>query len=354
MSYACSSFKYDVFFSYAHAVRALRGQGAMRDWSRTVIETIADIVLMSLADEPGGDSLGWYLDRDEAVTAEPLTESLEAAVKGSAILVVLMGPYYKDWALKELNWFLEAAKADGRGFRQCVLLEVQRTGDSVWPKELRDSAGARLLSQSLMDENGLPIGYEWFKTNQRLPDTGGLLTRIAIEIKDKLLEVRRLREAQRVLTDSKVNPWALLGQDPPDDLLIYLDAEPEDAPVWQSRRKALSEAHAVVLPDEPFETDMAGRSESVLSVYKDCDALVLHRVRKDDLSPSRLRRAFQDRKLLYQKEQKAIPWALLDELADPFPSASTFRIPRIQTTEDNWPDRLFQALGGVQAPERAK
>ncbi len=352
MSYAGDPYKYDVFFSYAHGVKAMRGGVGVREWSRTLISEIADMVLMSLADEPGGDNVGWYLDRDEMVTSTPLNENLEEAVKGSAILVVLMSPNYKDWGRKELNWFLDQAKADGRGFRQCVLLEVQRTPDNVWPEELRDGAGARLLSQSVMDENGFPLGYEWFRANQRLPDTGGLVTRIAVEIKDKLLELRRQIEAERAMAKSKEkNVWALLGQEPPDDLLIYLDAEPQDEPVWQSRREALAAAHAVVLPDEPFATDMATRSESILSVYKDCDALVLHRVRVDDLSPSRVRRAYQARKSLYQKEQKALAWALLDELPDtPLPSATTFRIPRVLTTEKDWPDRLFQALGGGHAP----
>lgn len=348
MSYAGDSFKYDVFFSYAHGVEALRGQLDMREWSRRVIDRVGEFVVMSLAEEAGGENVDWYLDRDKSVTGEPLTESLESAVKDSAILVVLMSPqYHKSWAYKELKWYFENAKKDGRGLRQCVLLEIQRTPDAAWPEELRDSAGERLLSQRLYDENGLPIGFEEFTETGKLSFTGGLLTRMAVEIKDKLLDLRKRLRAQQAMAE-------ILGQELPDDLLIYLDAELQDEKTWQSRRQTLAGSNAVVLPDGPSESEMVERSDNMLSVYKDCDGLVLHRVRKDDLVAVRVRRAYQDRKTLLQKK-KFIPWAILDELPDcPLPSATTFRIPRVVTSEEDWPDRLFKALGGVPEPEAAR
>lgn len=355
MSYIGDPYEYDVFFSYPHAVEALRGRTTLREWSLKVIDTIAEIVTLSLADEPDGENFHFYLDRDHAASADPLTDKLEEAVQKSAVFVIFMSPFYKRWSLKELDWFLAKAKADGRGFRQCVLLEVQRTSERAWPEQLVDKAGEQLFHKRLTDEVGLPLDFERFKATQTLPNTGNLLTNIAIEIRNKLIEVRRLRTAQRSMAASKVNAWNQVGQAPPDDRLIYLDAELEDHQTWRDRRDTLSAARTVVLPDSPLEAPMGERSEGVLNIYKDCDALILHRVREDDAIQPRIRRAFQDRRLLYQKERKAMPWAVLDELPDaPLPSAATFRVPRVSTRESDWADRLFQALGGAPASQAAQ
>ena len=354
MSYVGDPYKYDIFISYPHAVEALGGKTGLRDWSRKIADDILEYVTMALIEELGGDGLGYYLDRDRGVSAEPLTESLEEAVQKSAILVVLMSPYYQRWCLKELNWFFDQAQ-DGCLFRRCVLLEVQKTSDNVWPDVLRDKAGERLLRKSLMDQDGFPLGYEKFRSDGALPDTNGLLKGVAIEIVAKLKEIRAQREAERSMAASKANPWTVLGQaPPPEDLLVYLEAEPQDEPVWSARRDRLAAERTIVLPDGPISDQMAERAESVLSVYRDCDALILHRVRLDDSIQPRIRRAFQDRRLLYQKERKAMPWAVLDELPDaPLPGAAAFRLPRIPATDEAWPARLFAALGGTPSDAMA-
>jgi len=348
VSFVGDPYKYDVFISYPHAVEALRGAETLRDWSRGVADAILEYVTMSLAEEDIRPE--YYLDRDRAVSAMPLTDTLEESIQKSAVLVILMSPYYKNWCVKELEWFFERAPVDGRGFGQCVLLNVQKASENAWPDLLRDKDGKRLFGTDLMDDDGLPLGYETYRASKTLPDTNGLWKSIAIEIKDKLIELRKRRDAERSLADSKVNPWTGLGQTPPDDLIIYLEAEPEDRQIWMARRTRLAAEHAVVLPDEPFGDSMADRSESVLGVYRDCDALILHRVRPDDLIQPRIRRAFQDRRLLYQKERKAIPWAVLDEHPDlPLPGAGAFRVPRVSTKDDGWPNQLFEALGGTPA-----
>lgn len=354
MSYIGDPYQYDVFVSYPHAVDALHGDTYLRDWSQKVAKTIFGILRTSLAEELGG-GLEYYLDRERAVSGYALTDELGEAVQKSAVLVVLMSPFYKNWCLKELNWFLEKARSDGRGFRQCVLIEVQKTSEAVWPEELRDKAGVQLFRKSLMGEAGLPLGYEDFITTGNLPNMNGLLQDIAIEIKDKLVQERRRRDAERAIAASKVNPWADLGQGPPDDLLIYLEAEATDRQAWSNRRDALAAARAIVLPDEPLDESMADRSESVLSVYKLCDALILYRARRDDSISPRICRAFHDRRLLYQKDRtKALRWAVLDELPDePLPYAAAFRIPRVSARDEGWPAQLIQALGGVPAAAAA-
>ena len=346
MSYIGDPYRYDVFVSYPHAVEALGGDTTLRDWSRTVVDGIVGIVKLSLGPE-GSGKLDVYLDRDRARAGDPLTDTLESAVQRSALLVVLLSPFYKKWCLQELGWFLEKAQSEGRGFRQCCLLEVQNTPAEDWPSQLRDRAGEPLFSKRLVDEDGLPLGYDEFMANGRLPDTKGLLRAIAIEIRGRLVEERGRLEAVRSFEASKINRWT---QAPPEDLLIYLEAEAQDQQIWSARRKTLKEARAVVLPDEPIEQGLAQRSESALSIYKDCDALILHRARPDDAIVPRIRRAFQDRRLLYQSEQKAMPWAVLDELPDvPLPSADTFNVPRVFTNNAGWPDELFQALRGAPA-----
>lgn len=352
MSYIGDPYKYDVFVSYPHAVEALGGRVTLREWSRGVTDAILEYVTMSLAEEQGNDKLAYYLDRDRAVSAMPLTDTLEEAIQKSAVLIILMSPYYKNWCLKELEWFFQRAPVDGRGFDQCVLLNVQKVNDGHWPDLLRDKDGQRVLGTSLMDDDGLPLGYEDYRASKTLPNTNGLWKSIAIEIKDKLIELRKRRDAERSLAESKVNPWSGLGQSRPDDRLIYLEAEPEDRQIWSARRMRLAAERAVVLPDEPLGDSMADRSESVLGVYRDCDALILHRVRPDDLIQPRIRRAFQDRRLLFQKERKEMPWAVLDEHPDlPLPGANAFRVPRVSTKDDGWPNHLFQALGGTPPDE---
>lgn len=349
MSYIGDPYEYDVFVSYPHAVEALRGDSTLRDWSRKVARNILSLVRMSLAGEPDGEGFEYYLD-DREVSAAPLTDTLEEAVRKSAVLVILMSPFYRSWCLKELDWFLDTARSDGRGFRQCVLLEVKQTRDDLWPGQLRDTAGEPLFRKRLTDEAGDPLGYDHFLNTSTLPAMNGLLKDIAIEIRDKLVHERKRREAERALVRSKVYTRPLFGEDAPDNLVIYLQAEPADTPVWSSRRESLKSARAVVLPAEPFEEGMAHRSESMISVYEDCDGLTLHRVRRDDSISPRIRRAFHDRRLLFQKTQKRVRWAVLDELPDePLGYADAFGIRRVSAQDEDWIEQLIAVMGGTPA-----
>lgn len=342
VSYTGDPYKYDVFVSYPHAVEALRGSRNMRDWSRKVADDILEYVTMALADEDGGDDLRYYLDRDEAVSADPLTDTLEDAVQHSAVLVILMSPYYRRWCVQELNWFFAKAKTDGRGFRQCVLIEVQKTDEKVWPDLLRDKAGERLFRKELMEKDGLPFGFEQFKSNGTLPDTKGVTRGLGIEIADKLIEVRKQRMAARALEDAKQGRFK---QRPADERVFYLESTPQDMPIWASRRDRLAETHAIVLPEELVEQGLAEMSESLLGDYMTSDGLILHRTRPDDSMRLRIRRAFQNRRLLLQRDHKDLPWVVLDELPDePLPSADTFRVTRISACDEGWPIQLFEAL----------
>ena len=343
MSFVGDPFEYDVFFSYAYADAAI-GSTALGEWSRKVAGYLNDLVATALSVE-GHGKFSYFVDTQRLMSASPLTDDLRSAVERSALLVVMMSPVYlnRPYCVQELTDFLAR-----RDLNHCVILEALPTeSEDLWPDALRDSARQRVLTRRLYDGLG-PIDLAASTIGAPMVNLATPLEELATEISDKLKEEKRQRSATASYS---------AGQEIPDDPVLYLLAELKDKDSWDRRRKALGDRRQkiqggtlIVLPDQVA-------AELQLEELKDergvCDGLVLLRSRVPDGIFARLKRAYFDRRTIYQTTRKPIPWAVLDEAPEhPLPGGEAFRVPRVSAKESDWEIKLCNTLWPSQASEQ--
>jgi len=128
---------HDVFVSYAHLDNDGPKGRANQGWVDLFVELLAAQVRRRL----GSKSVDFWTDREHAGN-HPLTPSLLTAVRGSALLLVVMSPSYLNstWCARERNSFLELARdrvADGRVF----IVDFLDVRLELRPREFGDLTG---------------------------------------------------------------------------------------------------------------------------------------------------------------------------------------------------------------------
>lgn len=383
MSFVGGGYEYDVFVSYSHGTASTDREhsGAahtLRDWTRSLAETLVDNLCMALNVE-GNDErkFTYFLDKREFDSGEPISQSIREAAAKSAILLVLASPYYfrSRYCLDEVRAFFDQACADGRGREHCVIREIQPTLEADWPEQLRDPDG-RVVNrgESLFDvETNLPIDIDSFRDLGKTPALSGPRSRLTIAINKKLKDLRdqiKAREEQEELEreSRRQQEQALASQQPalagdaaeadPDleRKSIYLQAECDNVDAWTRVRDRLSPL-LLVNPSELKEVVASpGTGEtapSLLTTYEArrrnllrfCNGLVLLRAKPDDDMELQLMAARYDRSTLRQAFRQTIPWAMVDEVGDEPAVMRNFNIARISTSLPDWPERLVGALG---------
>jgi hypothetical protein len=130
--------------------------------------------------------------------------------------------------------------------------------------------------------------------------------------------------------------------------VLYLHAQPQDQPAWQATRAQL-QAKAIVNPQRlpVFANDVYNpdRRKEQLREYSHCHGLVMLRTRDSDLHLD-IKAMYLDRRLLWQDPdyRKNLPWAIVDQIGDDFPVAKDYGVPRVLTSDPDWPERLLQEL----------
>lgn len=133
-------YEHDIFVSYA-LVDNLVMPGAKDGWVSTLIAGLK-IQL--------GQKLGrietFKLWKDEKLTGnEPFPATIEAAIKQSATLVIILSPGYlaSEWCQKELNTFLQMVANDPRGDSRVFVVERDKLEVTEKPRSVRDQLGYR-------------------------------------------------------------------------------------------------------------------------------------------------------------------------------------------------------------------
>lgn len=132
-------FDSDVFVSYAHADNEGPHGDRIGGWVAALaaelqLEINRRLVLPK-------DTVKVFTDYD-LPTNKPITPELLARVRGAAVLLVVMSPYYlaSDWCMRERNAFLDVARdriADGRVF----IVKYLNVDHRKWPAEFGDYEG---------------------------------------------------------------------------------------------------------------------------------------------------------------------------------------------------------------------
>jgi hypothetical protein len=136
MSYIPTA-EHDVFVSYAH----LDNNGPEGETCRGWVDTFIDRLSIQVCRRLGSKAVDVWTDREHAGN-QALTPALLQAVRGSALLLVVMSPSYlsSTWCARERNAFLELTN-DRVGEGRVFIVDYLDAPRDVRPREFGDLVG---------------------------------------------------------------------------------------------------------------------------------------------------------------------------------------------------------------------
>lgn len=339
MSYLGAPYEYDLFFSYAYAERKAESE-LLKAWSQKVAERITDLLMLGFNAQAGQAVFRVFLDKRELQAGTPLTDRLEESARGSAILVVMLSPFYKaqPWCQNELNWFFEQARQDGRDYEQTLLLRVMPTPREQTPELLVDSAGEP--RQAIEFHDGfLPLGIVEASKDRLEAAIATAVQQAAAKVKryKELRSARQMQQAQATV---------------PNAPRLYLSGSLGDPQAWRTARARLASS-ATVFPlraPRPQANDALAQQQTAarLAELEACDGLVVLRTAYDDASDQQVLGAMNEVNWLVQNRGKILPWAVLDDIPageDEEPGDWVMpRVPRISARSPTWDGDLIRRL----------
>lgn len=154
--------QHDVFVSYAHGPRyALNPhEDLLFQWSEKLVHDLRNQISVKLNTKDPARQADLWMDPN-LTSNQPLTATIENAVKGSALLLVVMSPYYlaSDWCGKEVEWF--GANAGKDAVNRIFVVRAWWTDQTKWPATLRalDQPDPGYCLYPRREENADPLGY---------------------------------------------------------------------------------------------------------------------------------------------------------------------------------------------------
>lgn len=144
------SYDHDIFVSYAHGPVPLGNFGGERldplsRWTQAFVDDLRCQVDYFLTIKDPDRRVDFWMD-PELEGNQPLAANLQTKVERSALVLVVMSPFYlqSDWCGREVAWFAatlpQRADAEGRLF----VARIDATDEAAWPKPLKDGQGVAL------------------------------------------------------------------------------------------------------------------------------------------------------------------------------------------------------------------
>jgi hypothetical protein len=154
-------FAHDIFVSYAHGLPQSGGRAdLMSDWTHSFVDDLQSQLDVLLGTKDRKRRVSIFIDR--ALDGNrPLSESLTAKAKQSALLLVVMSHYYLDspWCRDELKWFSDQAGSNDKVF----VVKAFNTAAELWPPALKPDGhplpGFTFYSTEDPDDLGKTLGW---------------------------------------------------------------------------------------------------------------------------------------------------------------------------------------------------
>ena len=132
-------FAHDVFVSYAHGPKPLAGFRGMRSdfiskWTQSLVDDLSSQLDVFLGTKDQKRRVSIWMD--PALDGNhPLSKSINAKIKESALFLVVMSQFYLDspWCLDELKWFSDHVGSNDRIF----VVKAFNTAVERWPPALK-------------------------------------------------------------------------------------------------------------------------------------------------------------------------------------------------------------------------
>jgi len=302
MSYL-RNFSHDVFVSYGHGPKPLRGYNGQRHdmlgcWTRAFVDALAGLVDINLGIKDDARRVKIWMDPDLEGN-QPLSPNLQAKVRDSGLLLVVMSKFYLDspWCGEELNWFTEHTGGEpGLIF----VARAYNTQENDWPAALRPGGNALPGYPFCTFDDpaslGEPLG--WPEPDSKDRDFWKRLTPLADEVTRQL---RRLRHREEEAPTQSLA--TLPGRVGRSVFLGYMHDSLQD--VRDDLRQRLDKAGLQVLPprdDDPV--DEAGLKAMLENYAPQASALVLVANEGCDLWPKKLVGGPVNFQLQFAKDRK--------------------------------------------------
>jgi hypothetical protein len=196
-----SSFRNDIFFSYAHGpISDLsispEEERYLQRWTTCLAKDVVQHVNFYLQQkDPAARVKGW-IDRSLMRTI-PVDNSLEQEVRASGILFCVMTNFYlaSSFCLKEINWFKDTYANEGENTGRIFLIRATRTDREEWPKALKRADGSALDGYKFYENvEADQIFYDPF--GWPVPQVGdakywGAVRTVAIDAAKKLWDLKK-------------------------------------------------------------------------------------------------------------------------------------------------------------------
>jgi hypothetical protein len=335
MSYVGQPYEHDVFVSYAHGV-AEDDIAPLKHWSqRLIVELKASIRNTA----PDFRDLDVFIDLDLDPTRQ-LTPYLKDKVKKSAILLIVMSPFYldSDWCRDEAEWFEEQIRNRGRNDGLFFVARALPTERKDWPVYLKDERGHTLPGFLFHPEPATDgtRAFGWYHPHvgesEHWPFYKQLYSLSGATI-SRLKEIRRqheLLQSQRAPA-ARATPSAL-----------YLHARPEHAEAWEKAKRSLEDYGFKVKPDAPVKPVSTDRSvdearRARLKAAKDCDALLILRPESGSWIEHEIATTGHNERMEIEALfDKRLPCAIIDRVGGDVPMAERFGIDIVSATGPGW------------------
>lgn len=158
-------FAHDVFVSYAHGLKPLAGFRGRRsdfisNWTHSFVDDLTSQLDVVLGTKDDKRRVSMWMD--PALEGHiPLSEGLNAEIKRSALLLVVMSDFYlsSPWCCNELKWFSDHAGSRDRIF----VVKAFNTDVERWPAALKPDGhplpGYPFCRVERADHPGRPFGW---------------------------------------------------------------------------------------------------------------------------------------------------------------------------------------------------
>jgi hypothetical protein len=360
---------HDVFVSYAHADVEAAGDSHIKRWCQQFSEELRKEIAAELRrKQPSSRIVSMFVDESARPDASvdpslPLSEQLVQAIRGSALLLVLMSPYYLNspWCRKELGyWAGTQANKAGSPEGRIHVARILPTDHALWPDELRE----RLRTGGPEEDRAVLPGYWFFDriraaTDQESARPFGyrrnLATEAPQELVDQLVDIagriaRRLRTLSIELEDirrqaaEKQLLAASAGQ------IVYLYGRDTYESLWQYTWSELKAGGYIVEPGgpepiNPEREDEIGRER--VQRLKRCSALLLLGADPIHLDTDMGAIGYDARNLARSRWKKILPCSVIDKVGPVLKTPprlslaqEVYGIGWIDGTQPGWPGNL--------------
>jgi hypothetical protein len=145
-------YDHDIFVSYAH-------EEQLGEWTVRLQDDLRKALNLIFYLKPPGPTFDLWIDEILRKNL-PLSGALKAHVEGSALLLIVMSPFYlrSDFCGKEVAWFVTAARSRIDPHARIFVVHAQATNRTAWPASLADLPGYQFFARHPKVNLELPLG----------------------------------------------------------------------------------------------------------------------------------------------------------------------------------------------------